>query len=259
MNSFSIKKILISLVLLSNLVACQSTKAGNRSDFLWEVVSQQCVPNQKINNLAAPCSELIFEKGSDQGHAIFKDRNGPLQYLLIPTTKITGIESPEILKSDAPNYFYEAWLARSFMLKKFNAPISDEEISLAINSPFGRSQNQLHIHISCVRPDVKALIKQNLEAIDYNWSLFPGGILGHHYFARRISIEQLKTTNPFLLLANNLPEAKNKMNEFGIALLAVKEKSGFMDFVLLADRINSFEMDRANVEEIQDHKCPQLY
>jgi CDP-diacylglycerol pyrophosphatase len=138
------------------------------------------------------------------------------------------------------------------MKKKYGAIISDEEISLAINSAFARSQNQLHIHISCIRSDVKLLISQNLDRINDDWSLFPGGILGHAYVARRISLSQLEMKNAFQLLANDLPEAKNHMNEFGLGLVAVKEKNGEMDFIMLADR-------RGFMEEIQDHQCSQLY
>ncbi|MBC7538141.1 MAG: CDP-diacylglycerol diphosphatase [Bacteriovorax sp.] len=55
-----------------------------------KIVNQECLPNQISNNQPDPCVEVLLEKGSDQGDAILKDRNGPLQYLLLPTTKITG-------------------------------------------------------------------------------------------------------------------------------------------------------------------------
>ncbi len=252
-------RFLLHLFFFISLIACQSTKARTNSDFLWEVVSQKCIPNQKEYYKPSPCAEVIFQNGTDLGYAIFKDRNGPLQYLLIPTTKITGIESNEILKKNSPNYFYEAWKARNFMVEKFNSTISDDEISLAINSSYGRSQNQLHIHISCIRSDIKDLISQKINMINNTWSIFPGGILGHHYFARRITFNQLQELNPFQILATELPEAKNKMNEFGLAVLAVKNKLNSVDFILLADQVNKITMDRASVEEIQDHSCAQLF
>ncbi|XLM23387.1 CDP-diacylglycerol diphosphatase, partial [Chromobacterium piscinae] len=46
------------------------------------------------------------------GVAVLKDRNGALQYLLIPTEKVSGIESPRLLGDDAPAYWREAWQAR---------------------------------------------------------------------------------------------------------------------------------------------------
>lgn len=86
---------------------------------------------------------------------VLKDRNGPLQYLLMPTAKITGIESPQVLQPDTANFFALAWQARHFMADKLGKPIDDAAISLAINSEYGRTQNQLHIHISCLQPAVK--------------------------------------------------------------------------------------------------------
>ncbi|MBC7538140.1 MAG: CDP-diacylglycerol diphosphatase [Bacteriovorax sp.] len=95
------------------------------------------------------------------------------------------------------------------MVKIYNASNPDEDISLAINSFYGRRQNQLHIHISSIQPDIKNLIHQNLESIDDIWSAFPGGILGHSYITRRISFEQFKEKNPFKLLVDDLPVEKN--------------------------------------------------
>ena len=34
-----------------------------------------------------------------------------------------------------------------------------DDISLAVNSVYGRSQNQLHIHIDCVRSDVRNALR----------------------------------------------------------------------------------------------------
>jgi len=41
--------------------------------------------------------------GLAHGTVMLKDRNGIAQYLLIPSAKISGIESPEILAEDEPN------------------------------------------------------------------------------------------------------------------------------------------------------------
>ncbi len=40
---------------------------------------------------------------------LFKDRNGPLQYLLMPTYRINGTESPLLLDPLTPNFFWQAW------------------------------------------------------------------------------------------------------------------------------------------------------
>jgi CDP-diacylglycerol pyrophosphatase len=41
------------------------------------------------------------------------------------------------------------------MTLKRGSEVPDSAISLTINSPTGRTQNHFHIHISCLRPDVR--------------------------------------------------------------------------------------------------------
>jgi CDP-diacylglycerol pyrophosphatase len=251
-------KIIFTLLFFFILANPQSSKASSNPDFLWNTVSKECVPNQKTNGTPAPCDEVFFEKDGVAGHVVFKDSKGPLQYLLLPITKITGIESPLILADDTPNYFYQAWEAKTHMENIYKSSIPAEEISLAVNSQLGRSQNQLHIHISCIRTDVKDLVHKNLQLIGESWGPFPGGILGHNYFARHITLDQLKNKNAFKLLSE-LSLTKNNMNEFGLALVAIKNIDESISFILLTDRAAILKLDRGTVEEIQDHDCPQLY
>lgn len=73
----------------------------------------------------------------------------------MPTYRINGTESPLLTKPQTPNFFWLAWQARSFMSMKHGSEVPDSAISLTINSPTGRTQNHFHIHISCLRPDVR--------------------------------------------------------------------------------------------------------
>lgn len=129
---------------------------------------------------------------------------------------------------------------------------------MALNSTLSRSQNQLHIHISCLRPDVKATLEKNQKSFLTTWSQIPGGILGHDYYSRRITAQQLKEQNALVLLANDFPNAKDNMNEFGLAMVAMKNSTGGVDYVLLTNRFRKAIVDKGHVEDIQDHACPQL-
>jgi CDP-diacylglycerol pyrophosphatase len=55
--------------------------------------------------------------------------------------------------------------------------VPDSAISLTINSPTGRTQNHFHIHISCLRPDVREKLNANRE-ISTQWLPFPAGWKG---------------------------------------------------------------------------------
>ncbi len=83
------------------------TAFQKNSDALWQIVSEKCLPHQQSGGEPAPCQRV------DQRHryAMLKDMHGPLQYLLIPLDRITGIESPRLLQSATPNYFALAWMS----------------------------------------------------------------------------------------------------------------------------------------------------
>jgi CDP-diacylglycerol pyrophosphatase len=250
-------KIINIVLIILALTACQSKPVVKKSDALWNIVSQQCVPKQLQNVKPEPCDEVTFLKGSEAGFVVLKDRNGPLQYLLMPIAKITGVESPELLTTNSPNYFYESWVARSYMKKKYGATIDDEEISLTINSQKGRSQNQLHVHISCTRPDVKKIIHDNSSKITDKWTHFPVKILGHNYKVIRITASDLKSKNIFDLVAKDISDGEENLSHYGIGLMALKNSKKSYDYVVLTSRAD-LPFNRGSVEEIQDHLCPQL-
>lgn len=175
-------------------------------DALWRIVSQQCLPNQQAHDNPAPCAQVDVQAG----FVVFKDRNGPLQYLLMPSAKITGIESPAVLDAATPNFFAQAWRARHVMAERYGKPIDDGDISLAINSEYGRTQNQLHIHISCLLPAVKQRLAQIGPYFIKQWQPLPGGLLGHDYLGRRVTAAELEQQGAFRLLASGLRPAARR-------------------------------------------------
>ncbi len=223
---------------------------SGHSNALWHIVSRKCLPDQEKNGQPAPCSQVDVK----QGYVVLKDEEGPLQYLLMPTAKITGIESPALLEDNTPNFFAQAWQARHFMSDKYGKPIDDANIALAINSKYGRSQNQMHIHISCLLPEAKAQFEEEAGQVGYSWQELPEKWKQHTYLARRVSPAELNEKGAFRLLADGIPGARDKMGDFGLAMVSLK--SG--DFLLLANERNLVKLNTASTEEIQDHKCAIL-
>jgi CDP-diacylglycerol pyrophosphatase len=219
-------------------------------DALWRIVSRQCLPNQQAHGNPAPCAQVALP----DGFVVFKDRNGPLQYLLMPSAKITGIESPAVLDATTPNFFAQAWQARHFMADRYGKAIDDADISLAINSEYGRTQNQLHVHISCLLPAVKNRLAQIGPAFTEQWQPLPGGLLGHDYLARRVTPAELERQGAFRLLAQGIARAEGRMGSFGLAMTALPGG----DFLLLATERSLLPFTLASAEELQDHDCRLL-
>ncbi|MFV8248352.1 CDP-diacylglycerol diphosphatase [Bdellovibrio bacteriovorus] len=247
-------------VAVLGLSSCKSKPVVEvpRSDALWNIISTQCLPLHKIGEEKNPCIEVNIAHGEEKGYVVFKDRVGDLQYLLMPTEKITGMESPEIRDAGATNYFDLAWKAKTYMDKKHGSVIPVEAVSLAINSQFGRSQNQLHIHVSCVKPQVQQQLQEQAAKLKNGWTLLPQPLLGHKYYVRKISEKELEKGNAFQMLADGVPGAKDHSGEFGLGLVAVKDKKKGHSLILLTSRFERGSNNYGSVEEIQDHSCPQL-
>jgi len=238
----------LTLTLLLALAATP-VRAGH-PDALWHVVHDRCVPDQQANNTPAPCVLVDLA----HGYVVLKDSVGTTQFLLIPTAKVTGIEDAAILAPGAPNYFAAAWQSHDIVSQRAQQALPRDEVGLVINSPYGRSQNQLHIHIDCLRPDVVAELRAHGAAVGTAWAPFPVKLLGHPYLARRVASPDLADANPFVLLADGVPGARADMGNWTLAALPTTI-AGAPGFLLLADHVDPAAMDRANGEELQDHAC----
>ncbi|WP_312348224.1 CDP-diacylglycerol diphosphatase [Leclercia sp.] len=245
------KKIIVLVLVVIALAAGVGfwLKAGN-PNALRHIVLDQCVPGQMQNRNQSPCALVKTEAG----YVVFKDRNGPLQYLLMPTYRINGTESPLLTEAQTPNFFWLAWQSRHFMSMKRGSNVPDSAVSLTINSPTGRTQNHFHIHISCLRPDVREKLNASQGQISTQWLPFPGGLEGNEYLARRVTEAELVKRSPFMMLAEELPEARDHMGRFALAMAQQADGS----FILLATERNLLTFNLASAEELQDHQCTIL-
>lgn len=223
---------------------------------LWTIVNGQCVPDQRNNDNPAPCALVDLEGGEPRGSAVLKDLVGATQFLLIPTERIGGIESPQILAADAPNYFAEAWRARSFVDQRAGRELPRDWVSLAINSADARSQDQLHIHVDCVRADVRQALTAHADDIGARWQPLPVALVGQQYRAMAVGDEDLETVNPFRLLADDLPSG-DSMAAQTLVVVGNIAADGRPGFVLLAGRADAASPGSGHGEELQDHvACP---
>ncbi|MEJ5175113.1 CDP-diacylglycerol diphosphatase [Erwinia sp. MYb416] len=246
------RRVVITLVTMVVLVTVGCAYIAlnylKNSDQLWKIVSQQCVPGQEQKNNPSPCRQVNIQ----DGYVVLKDRNGALQFLLMPVAKITGVESPGLLNPSTPNYLAEAWRARHFMEEKRGAVIDDRIYSLAVNSRWGRTQNQLHVHISCLRPDIRHQLDALSTRLNDRWQNQRLG--SHEYLVRVISRDEFKRTSPFIRMANELPGARENMGSYGIAIAALGDGRR----VLMVVKRNLLLLNRASAEELQDHRCALL-
>lgn len=225
--------------------------AAANPNALWTIVHDQCVPDQTRLGHPAPCAKVDLARG----YVLLKDLVGATQYLLLPIARITGIESPVLLQPQTPNFFADAWAETKLVDKKLGQTLPRQDLSLAVNSIYGRTQNQLHIHIDCIAPAVAAKLSAHIGAVGPYWSPFPVTLAGYGYEAIRIDGARLGGNNPFMMLAHGLPAARRHMGQYTLVLVGATFPDGVPGFILLADRANLATGDRGSGEALQDHRC----
>ena len=224
-------------------------------DSLWKIVHDQCVPNETENARPAPCALVALQGGAERGYAVYKDRVGVAQYLLIPTARLSGIESSALLEPDAPNYFALAWKARSFTERAVGRVMPRSAISLAVNSASRRGQDQFHIHIDCIRPEVQAALKRQVAAIGDAWAPFPEPLAGHSYRAIRVVGEELDAADPVKLVADGVPGAAAAMGAQTLVVVGADFADARPGFIILNAQADLAAGMLIKGEELQDHSC----
>ena len=224
--------------LLALLLLSLPAHAAN-PDALWNIIHDKCLPNLQASGDPKPCLKVDLAAG----YVWLKDLNGPAQILTMPTAKVTGMEDPAITAPDAPNWFAPAWHAATEVSARLGHPLARENISLAINSVSGRTQNQLHIHTDCVDQTLRAALREMEPAIGPAWAPLPRPLAGHPYRALRVTADNLDAINPIRLLDPADDIAHHTLAVIGTAT----------GMIILDDRASGF--DRASSEELQDHTC----
>lgn len=254
--------VLLGLILLLIVGFIAASKKKAKSDALWKIVHGRCLPDIKVNGNPSPCVSLALAQDENRGFAILKDAKGSTQYLLIPTKKITGIESPLLLDPDSSNYFSSAWSATDLIDQRVGHELPRTDFALAINSVSGRTQDQLHIHIDCIQPEVKTSLHQFGPRVGTAWQEFPTKLHGHHYRAIWIPGDQLNMQNPFHILAASLVNPKEEMAAHTLVLVGA-ERGGRNGFILLDGETPTFAvavspwiaLGFGSGEELEDHQC----
>ena len=190
--------------------------ATTDDDALWKDVDG-VNPKRKGPNI-----EVVEEGGL--GYALHdgnrKGETHKYNLLVIPTARVTGIECDLILNPrDVLNLWKAAWVKAG---EQFGKSLKPTEMMLGINSKFGRSHDQLHIHLTGfdkrAREQLDKLTNVPTDLKKWNDSMF---VLGDHAY-RIVRVKSLDT-NPFTLLQDYV--AKDFKDRFDQSLVVVADKS----------------------------------
>ncbi|EPV8692789.1 TPA: CDP-diacylglycerol diphosphatase [Pseudomonas aeruginosa] len=203
-------------------------------------------------NVKSSCDSLASNRQClkvdvDNSYYIFKDRKGKFHNLLVPMEKISGIESGR-LYFNGSNFFYNAWRDRSLLKLE---GVKDETIyGMAINSRYGRSQDQLHIHFSCLKPSMHKLLSEKNKGLYGQWTKLSLEKEGQEFDFVKISYFDFKSGAVFPLVFGFSVNNKISLERIGVGVVVW----GGDVFVLIrvAD-LGRFEF--ASVGDILDYSC----
>lgn len=242
-------RILFFLLFPALALAAGPARAAN-PDALWQIVSRQCVPGSIDKGDPAPCAMVDHERG----FVLLKDIVGAAQYLLIPTRRLAGIESPELLsqQQDAPNYWRYAWEQHDRVGAALGRPLEPDQVGLEVNSAAARSQLQLHIHIDCMRADMPQRLRRHRRDPFYQW--MPLMLAGHRNRVMRLSGDALQRHDPFKLAARDADVA-GAMAAQSLLLTGARFDHGEEGFYLIDMPVNFDKGERGSAEVLLDHDC----
>lgn len=241
------------------LAICTAVSAGVRSATPDAMQAKVCIvarPPDSLRSLAQCCARSLKSDpdcrsySRSEGFIILKDHSPakPDAYLIIPTARVSGIEDPRIFAPPVDDFWADGWRQAQIYVKRPAA-----ETGLAINSVFGRTQNQLHIHISCLRPDVARILAENGPKIGTD----PAAPLAlrlppYDNLYRVIKVRSLTARSPFLLVAA-MPHAASDMAQESIAVAGSRTPGVY--FVLDTRHHGA---SRGAAEELLDQSCRGL-
>jgi CDP-diacylglycerol pyrophosphatase len=218
-------------------------------DDLWRVVHRVCIPASKIS-LPFPCTKVVQLDDGVAGYAILPV--GPGHILTVPTQRITGIESREVFSPAQPNYWQAAWEQRARLDDDFSRKLDRSDVALALNSAYGRSQDQLHIHTGCVKRNVKAALAAT-RAIGPSWSRMSTSLGGSFYWVRWAPGADLSALNPFDMLSPDLRRSRAAMARQTLIVVGGWDRNHAPGFFILNDQAGA--RDDGHGEKLLDFEC----
>ena len=239
------------LLALGLLVPAAATAAER--GLLWRVV-QTCVATHRLVGAAFPCLAVETGEGVERGYAVVRAPFEAAHIVVTPTVRTVGIEAERLRGADAPNYFGDAWASRHFVTDALARKPARDDLALAVNSRLGRSQDQLHVHVDCIRQTVKRALAATRGIRPGAWTRLTVLPRAPRYEATALDEQDLARTNIFALVQAGLRVEAAAMDEVTVVVVGA-EVSGRPGFVVMARRRLADSRDDAHGEALMDHAC----
>ncbi|GJD84443.1 CDP-diacylglycerol diphosphatase [Methylobacterium haplocladii] len=236
-----------ALASLALLVVAGAAAAEVTRDTLW-VVTRTCVAAQSTFGKPFPCLRVDLGNAATPGFAVLKAPLLKTEVVVMPIAKIVGLEDMSLRSAAGAAYWRATMGSRHYVTDSLNGRLDLRNVGMAVNSRGGRSQDQLHIHLDCVQPAVRAILRSHAGAFTREWSLLPFPLEHERYYGRMIPETALEDLNPFAALAH-LP-GSHDLRRTSFALIETSADDPVRGAYLLAYRAAD-----SHAERLLDHDC----
>ncbi len=224
---------------------CATPAQGPTDLALWRIVERGC------NGRGPHAADPTLQCEGRRGYAVLKDRCGATHFLLIPTARRVGVEARALQSPTEPNYFAWAWRERTHTLRaarvRSGVTVPDDDVGLAVNSRYARSQEQLHIHIDRIDPGLRVLLRALPTPLPAGATLEWNG---HRYRVDRVAD---LTQSPFRIAARDWG-ARTRDERARLTIAVVHD--GDRGFLVLSDAATWWRLDRGHAEELlEPRRC----
>ena len=240
----------LPIALLSVALAADPAQAlpDPSRDVLWTAL-QGCILAKKTLGQTFPCLAVDLGSKERPGTAVLRAPGQPTHTVVIPTANVVGLEAPELQSASGVAYWQAALAARSYVTDALKGSLPIEEVGMAVNSAGGRSQDQLHIHLDCMKPSVRAALQRYSRNIRGSWALLPIALQGTRFFAMRIEAGGADGFNPFSAVVR-LPGRRTELGLTSFAVISTPRHELERGFFVLA-----YRSPTAHAEGLLDHTC----
>jgi CDP-diacylglycerol pyrophosphatase len=231
------------------LTAMPAARAANPArDVLWAAL-QGCVLAKKAAGRSFPCLAVDLGEAGRPGTAVLRAPGQPTHTVVMPTDTVSGIEAAVLKGPSGAAYWRAALAARHYVSDALQGRLPVGAVGLEVNSVGGRSQDQLHIHLDCLRPRVMAALRAHGAAVGPDWSPFPVMLEEERYMALRVPAAAADAFNPFAALAQ-VPGWRSGLHDASFAAVAADPDDPRSGMIILAYRAPD-----ASAEDLMDHGC----
>lgn len=240
---------LLALLLCAAAAAPPAHAALDPSrDVLW-IALQGCLLTKKTTGRSFPCLSVDLGDKDRPGTAVLRAPGQPTHTVVMPTAAVVGLEAPQLQQAAGNTYWKAALAARSYVVSALGGRLPVEQVGLAVNSVGGRSQDQLHIHLDCIRPTVRTALQRYSSRMRESWAAFPTPLVGGRFLVRRIDAAAVDSFNPFAAL-RQLPGRASDLRSTSFAVIAREQNDPDKGFYMLA-----YRSPEAHAEMLLDHSC----